>query len=73
MCYDSPKECCFPGGSVGKESVGNTGDLGSIPQFGRSLGEGKGSPLQYPGLENSRDLYIPWGRKESDVTERLSL
>ena len=43
----------FPGGSAGKESTCNTGDLGSIPGLGRSPGEGKGYPLQYSGLENS--------------------
>ena len=37
----------FPGGSAGKESACNVGDLGSIPRLGRSPGEGKGSPLQY--------------------------
>ena len=46
----------FPGGSAGKESACNAGDLGSIPGLGRSPGEGKGSPLQYSGLENSRGL-----------------
>ena len=52
----------------------NVGDLGSIPGLGRSPGEGKGYPLQYSGLENSMDsIYSPWGRKESDMTERLSL
>ena len=35
----------FPCGSVGKESAWNVGDLGSIPRFGRSPGEGKGYPL----------------------------
>ena len=40
-------------GSAGKESACNVGDLGSIPGLGRSLGEGKGYPLQYSGLENS--------------------
>ena len=35
----------FPGGSAGKESVCNVGDLGSIPGLGRSAGEGKGYPL----------------------------
>ena len=45
----------FPCGSAGKESTCNVGDLGSIPGLGKSLGEGKGSPLQYPGLENSMD------------------
>ena len=50
--------------SVGKESACNTGDLGLIPGFGRSLGEGMGHPLQgFPcgsaGKEfacNERDL-----------------
>ena len=61
----------FCGGSVGKESACNMGDLGSIPRLGRSPGEGNGNPLQYSGLENSVDC--TWGRKESDTTERLSL
>ena len=42
----------FPGGSAGKESAHNAGDLGSIPGVGRSPGEGKGYPLQCSGLEN---------------------
>ena len=37
-----------------------------------SPGEGKGYPLQYSGLENSMD-YSPWGCKELDTTEQLSL
>ena len=36
---------------AGKESTCNAGDLGSIPELGRSPGEGKGYPLQYSGLE----------------------
>ena len=48
------------------------GDPGSIPESGRSAGEGIGYPLQYSGLENS-GLYSPWGHKESDTTEWLSL
>ena len=48
----------FPGASVGKESAGNEGDLGSIPELGRSPGEGKGYPLQYCGLENSMDCIV---------------
>ena len=42
----------FPCGSVGKESALNAEDLGSIPGLGRPLGEGKGYPLQYSGLES---------------------
>ena len=45
----------FPGGAVGKESTRNAGDPGSIPGLGRSPGEQNGYPLQYSGLENSKD------------------
>ena len=45
----------FPGVSDGKASVCNAGDPGSIPGSGRSPGEGNGSPLQYPCLENPKD------------------
>ena len=62
----------FPGGSAGKESTCNAGDLGSIPGLGRFPGERKDYPLQYAGLENSMD-HTPWGHTESDTTERLSL
>ena len=42
----------LPGGSDGKASVYNAGDLGSIPGLGRSPGEENGNPLQYSCLEN---------------------
>ena len=42
----------FPGGSDGKASVYNAGDLGSIPGSGISPGEDNGNPLQYSCLEN---------------------
>ena len=42
----------FPGGSDGKASACNAGDLGSIPGLGRSPGEGNDNPLQYSCLEN---------------------
>ena len=45
----------FPGGSDGKASGYNAGDLGSIPGSGRSSGEGNGTPLQYSCLENPMD------------------
>ena len=60
-------------GSACKESACNAGDLGSISGLGRSPGEEHGNPLQYSGLENSMDCIIHRGRKESDMTERLSL
>jgi len=70
-------ELNFPGGSDGKESACNVGDLGSIPGSGRSPERGQGNPLQYSCLENphgQRSLagYSPWGRKQWDKTEQLS-
>ena len=46
----------FSGGSEGKASACNTGDLGSIPESGRSSGGGNGNTLQYARLENSIEL-----------------
>ena len=45
----------FPGGSDGKASAYNVGDLGLIPGSGISPGEGNGNPLQYSYLENPMD------------------
>ena len=48
----------FPGGSEGRESACNAGDMGdevSIPELGRSPGGGNGHPLQYSCLENPMD------------------
>ena len=69
------------GGSDGKQSACNAGDLGSIPGSGRSPGEGNGNPLQYSCLGK-----IPWteetgelgglpstGLQKSDTTKRLTL
>ena len=63
-----------PGGSAGKESACNVGDLGSIPGLGRFPGKGKG--YTHPRILAWRipcGLYGPWDRKESDTTERLTL
>ena len=64
-------------GSGGKELACSAGDVGLIPGWGRSPGEGNGNPLQYSGLENphgQRSLvgYSPWGRRESDPAVRMS-
>ena len=50
----------FPGGSDGKESTYNAGDLSLIPVLGRSPGEGNGNPLQYSCLDNSMDRGAWW-------------
>ena len=67
----------FSGGSEGKESACNAGDLDSVPRLGRPPGEGHGNPLQYSCLENSQgqrslEGCSPWGRKELDTSARLS-
>ena len=62
----------FLGGSDGKESICNVGDLGSIPGLGRSPGGGHGNPLQYSCLENLHRQRSPWGHREPDMTEQLS-
>ena len=97
----------FPNSSFGKESACNSGDPGSIPESGRSAGEGIGYPLQYSWASSPAQLVknlcamwenwvrplgwegplekgkathsstlawrIPWGPKELDKTEQLSL
>ena len=61
----------FPGSSVGKESACNAGDPGLIPELGRSAEEGIGYPLQYSGLENSKDC-IDCGVTKSRTRLRAS-
>ena len=65
---DHPWLHSFPDVSDSKDSVCNVGDLGVIPGWGRSAGEGNGYPLQCSCLENSMDRgawqgYSPWGHK----------
>ena len=68
-------ELGFPGGSDGKESTCNVGDLGSIPGSRRSPGEGRKwlpIPVVLPGeVHGQRSLegYSPWGCKELEMTE----
>ena len=53
-----PDDGHLPGGSADKEPACTAGDLGSVPRSGRSPGEGNSYPLQYSGLENSRDYTV---------------
>ena len=67
----------FPGNSDGKESTCNAGDPGLIPESGRAPGEGNGCPLQYSclGIAMGKGALqaIPWGHKELDTTETVTL
>ena len=60
----------FPGGSDGKESAHNAGDLDSVPAPGRSPGEENGNPLAWriPWTEEPGELST-YSLKESDTTE----
>ena len=66
----------FPSASDGKESACNAGDPGSIPESGRSPGEGNGYPLKYSCLENSMDrgaqCSFTLREDEFGIRERLS-
>ena len=71
--YYYGKKGGFPGGSDGKESAYNVGDLGSTLGLARSPGGGHGNPFLYSSLKNpqgQRSLvgYSPWGHKELDMT-----
>ena len=64
----------FPGGSEGKASACNVGDLGLIPGSGRSPGEGnvQPTPVFLPGESYGQRIlvgYSPQGHKELDTTE----
>ena len=71
-------DCChsiegFPGGSVVKNLPANAEDVGSVPGWGRSPGEGNGNPLKYSCLGNPMDRGAWWATvhgvaKELDTT-----
>ena len=68
----------FPGGSVVKNLRVKAGDMGSIPDPGRSPGEGNGNPFQYSCLGNPMDrgawqAAVRGAIKELDMTERLNV
>ena len=61
-----------------KEAACSAGDLGSIPRLRISPGEGNDYPFQYSCLKNTMDRgtwldHSPWGCKESETAERLSM
>ena len=61
----------FPGGSDGKESACNVGDLGSVPGLGRSPGGGHGNPLQYFCLTKESPWTEESGRLQSMGSQRV--
>ena len=63
----------FPGGSDGKESACNTGNLNSIPGSGRSPGEGNGNPVQYSCLRNPMDRGAWWATVHKVEKRRTGL
>ena len=64
----------FSGGSAGKESACNVGNLGLIPGLGRSPEEGNYYILQYSGLENSADCVVHGLRKNGTwLSDSLSI
>ena len=67
----------FPGGSDGKESICNVGDLGSTPELARSSRQRLGNLLQYCCLEYPHEqlslvCYSPWGCRQLDMTGQLT-
>ena len=63
----------FPAGSDGKASACNAGDLGSVPGLRRSPGEGNGTLLQYPCLENPMDRGAWWAAVHGVAKSRTRL
>ena len=63
----------FPGGSDGKESACNAGDLGSILGPGTSPGEENGTPLQYSCLENPTDRGAWWATAHGVIRNQTRL
>ena len=68
-----PSAIHFPGDSEVKVPVCNVGDLGSIPVWGRSPGEGNGNPLQYSCLENPMDRGAWWATVHGVTKSRTRL
>ena len=50
----------FPGDSLVKNPSASAGDECSVPELGRSSGEGNGNPLQYSCLGNLMDIRASW-------------
>ena len=60
--------CGFHCGSVVKNLPANAGDMGLIPGFGRSPGEGNGNSTEKAHGQRSLAGYSPWVTKELDMS-----
>ena len=65
--------CGFPGGSAVKNLPANAGDLGLMPESGRSSGEGNGNPLQYSCLGDPIDRGAWWAIVHTVAKSRAQL
>ena len=63
----------LPGDSVVKNLPANAGDMGSIPGWGRSPGEGNDNPFQSSCLENPRDRGAWWAAVYGAAWSRTQL
>ena len=63
----------LPSGSAVKNTPANAGDASSIPESGRSPGEGNSNPLQYSFLENPRDRRAWWATVHGVAKSRTQL
>ena len=73
ICYIDSLYWDFPGGSGSKESACNTGNQGSIPESGRSPGEGNDHPLQYCCLEKPMDRGTWWATVQGVTKSQIWL
>ena len=63
----------FPWWLSGKEYACNAGDMGSIPESGRSPGEGNGNQLQYSCLDNPMDRGAWWATVPGVAKSQIQL
>ena len=73
ICHLPLQRLGFPGGTMVKNLPANAGDAGSVPELGRSPGEGNGNPLQYSCLGNPMDREAWWPTVQGSQRVRHNL
>ena len=66
------KDICFPDGSVVKNMPANAGEMGLIPESGRSPDKENGNPLLYSCLGNPMERGV-WQVRVHGVTKELDM